>query len=115
MIGWGLVLFGIYAVLAAIAENRKDVDELTIDMHIPGEKHFYEWLSGGAEEGLLMEAAVLDNGFTDFYKLKVRKNQVVGREKFDTVAFKLESKDFPMLVKLVRQNGPESGQTNRRG
>lgn len=105
MAGWGLVLFGALACVLAIMENRKGVCKLTIDMKTPGQKRYFEWLSGGSKEGELLEAAVLDTGFTDFYRLKVRNNTVISREKIDTVSFRLESKDFPPLVKLVRQNG----------
>lgn len=105
MAGWGLVLFGALACVLATIENRKGVCKLTIDMKTPGQKRYYEWISGGAMEGELLEAAVLDTGFTDFYRLGVRNNTVISREKIDTVAFRLESKDFPPLVKLVRQNG----------
>ncbi len=105
MIGWGLVLFGMIAAVLAILENRKGVEKLTIDMQTPGQKRYFEWLSGGAKDGVLLEAAVLDTGFTIFYRLRVKNNTVVGREKIDTVAFSLKSKDFPAMARLIRENG----------
>ena len=104
-VGWLLEMYTLWAIWLAVRENRKEYETVKIDFSVPGEKHFYEWLSGGAEEGEMLEAAVLDSGFTDFYKLKVRKNRVMSREKFDTVAFCLQSKDFPALVRLIRENG----------
>ena len=106
MIGWGLVLFGLIACALAILENRKGVDKLTIDMQTPGQKRYFEWLSGGAKDGVLLEAAVLDTGFTVFYRLKVKNNAVVGREKIDTVAFPLKSRDFPAVARMIRRNTP---------
>ncbi|MGI5895170.1 MAG: hypothetical protein ACOX6P_11385 [Candidatus Merdivicinus sp.] len=108
MVGCLLEMYAIWAIWLAVRENRKG-DNVTIDMSIPGQKHYYEWLSGGAEKGELLEAAVLDTGFTEFYRLKVRKNQIMSREKIDTVAFCLQSKDFPPFVKLMRENGKVSG------
>lgn len=105
MIGWGLVLFGMVAAVLAILENRKGVEKLTIDMQTPGQKRYFEWLSGGAKDGVLLEAAVLDTGFTVFYRLRVKNNTIVGREKIDTVAFRLDSKDFPAMARLIRANG----------
>ena len=105
MLGWGLVLFGALACVLAVLENKKGEEiEMTIDMQTPGQKRYFEWISGDAREGELLEAAVLDTGFTDFSRLKVRNNKVISREKIDTVAFRLESKDFPAMVRLIRQN-----------
>ena len=58
-VGWLLEMYALWAIWLAVRENRKEQDVVKIDMHIPGERHFYEWLSGGSEEGEMLEAAVL--------------------------------------------------------
>ena len=105
LLGLLIAAFGAAACVLAVRENGRGYDEVEADFSVPGERHFYEWLSGGAEEGELLEAAVSDAGFTDFYRLKVWKKRVVRRERFDRAAFCLQSGDFAALAKLLRENG----------